>query len=204
MRDRRWIVALAVVAVAMVVIGFVRLRYLLATALALAVLVISIVPDYALRVRSLGAADTATAVDSRADASIRGRATENLAAVATFRDHPFLGAGPGGFFRRYSQEEANKLGLRFLGKNRRAHNMYLEMSKNAYTVDGQASPWITVPHSEGWYAANRCFQDETGAWVGWLEEPNRADVGPDSHVVTANEWRGPESDAIGTIGVGFS
>ena len=32
------------------------------------------------------------------------------------------------------------------------HNMYLEMSKGAYTVDGQASPWITVPHSEGWYA----------------------------------------------------
>jgi len=127
-------VALAVVAVAMVVIGFVRLRYFLATALALAVLVISVVPDYALRVRSLSAADTATAVDSRADASIRGRATENLAAFATFRDHPVLGAGPGGFFRRYSQEEANKLGLRFLGKNRRAHNMYLEIAADTGIV----------------------------------------------------------------------
>jgi len=127
-------VALAVVAVAMVVIGFVRLRYLLATALALAALVMSVVPDYALRVRSLGAADTATAVDSRADAAIRGRATENLAAFATFRDHPVLGAGPGGFFRRYSQEEANKLGLRFLGKNRRAHNMYLEIAADTGIV----------------------------------------------------------------------
>ena len=28
------------------------------------------------------------------------------------------------------------------------NNMYEEMSKGAYTVDGQASPWITVPHSE--------------------------------------------------------
>lgn len=127
-------VALAVVAVAMVVIGFVRLRHLLVTALALAVLVMSIVPDYGLRVRSLGAADTATAVDSRADAAIRGRATENLAAFATFRDHPLLGAGPGGFFRRYSQEEANKLGLRFLGKNRRAHNMYLEIAADTGIV----------------------------------------------------------------------
>ncbi|MGI5525066.1 immune inhibitor A domain-containing protein [Micromonospora sp. CA-259024] len=53
---------------------------------------------------------------------------------------------------------------------RTMHNMYLEMSKNAYTVDGQASPWITVPHSEGWYAANRCFQDETGAWVPGREQ----------------------------------
>ncbi|MCG5462686.1 immune inhibitor A domain-containing protein [Micromonospora sp. NPDC053740] len=53
---------------------------------------------------------------------------------------------------------------------RTMHNMYLEMSKNAYTVDGQSSPWITVPHSEGWYAANRCFQDETGAWVPGREQ----------------------------------
>src|SRR4029079_6269968 len=115
--SRGAVVALAVVAVAMAVIGFVRLRHLLAPAVALAVLVIAVVPDYVVRVRSLGAADTATAVDSRADAAIRGRATETLAALATFRAHPLLGAGPGGFFRRYSQEEANKLGLRFLGKN---------------------------------------------------------------------------------------
>jgi putative inorganic carbon (hco3(-)) transporter len=121
-------VALAVLAVAMVLIGFVRLRHLLAAALAAAVLVMAVVPEYALRVRSLGAADSATALDSRADAAIRGRATENLAALATFRDHPFLGAGPGGFFRHYSQEEANELDLRFLPKNRRAHNMYLEIA----------------------------------------------------------------------------
>ncbi|RGC68515.1 Immune inhibitor A precursor [Micromonospora sp. MW-13] len=53
---------------------------------------------------------------------------------------------------------------------RTMHNMYLEMSKGAYTVDGQASPWITVPHSEGWYAASRCFQDENGDWVAGREQ----------------------------------
>lgn len=53
---------------------------------------------------------------------------------------------------------------------RTMHNMYLEMSKNAYTVAGQASPWITVPHSEGWYAANRCFQDANGNWVPGREQ----------------------------------
>ncbi|NJC15121.1 immune inhibitor A [Micromonospora profundi] len=53
---------------------------------------------------------------------------------------------------------------------RTMHNMYLEMSKNAYTVDGQASPWITVPHSEGWYAASRCFQDENGTWVAGRQQ----------------------------------
>jgi immune inhibitor A len=43
-------------------------------------------------------------------------------------------------------------------------NMYLEMSKGAYTVEGQATPWITLPHSEAWYGATRCFQDENGVW----------------------------------------
>ncbi|MGR6316750.1 immune inhibitor A [Micromonospora soli] len=53
---------------------------------------------------------------------------------------------------------------------RTMHNMYLEMSKGAYTVDGEASPWITVPHSEGWYAASRCFKDENGNWVAGREQ----------------------------------
>lgn len=42
-------------------------------------------------------------------------------------------------------------------------------------------------------------RDDSGAWIGWLAEPNRADIPADGHVVTANEWRGPESDAIGTV-----
>ncbi|KAB1907589.1 immune inhibitor A [Micromonospora tulbaghiae] len=61
-----------------------------------------------------------------------------------------------------------KPGISLAGRT--MHNMYLEMSKNAYTVDGQASPWITVPHSEGWYAASRCFQDENGNWVAGREQ----------------------------------
>lgn len=48
---------------------------------------------------------------------------------------------------------------------RTMHNMYLEMSKGAYTVDGQASPWIKLPHSEAWYGASRCFKDQDGDWV---------------------------------------
>lgn len=35
-------------------------------------------------------------------------------------------------------------------------NHYLEMSKGAYTVDGAATPWVEVEHSEAWYGADRC------------------------------------------------
>jgi len=43
-------------------------------------------------------------------------------------------------------------------------NMYEEMSKGAYSVSGAATPWVTVPHSEGWYGASRCFQNAEGQW----------------------------------------
>jgi penicillin G amidase len=42
-------------------------------------------------------------------------------------------------------------------------------------------------------------RDADGTWVDFLGEPNRADIAADGHVVTANERRGPESDAIGTV-----
>ncbi|MBD8870079.1 immune inhibitor A domain-containing protein [Nocardioides donggukensis] len=42
--------------------------------------------------------------------------------------------------------------------------MYEEMSKGAYTVDGEATPWVTVDHSEGWYGTSRCFRNAEGEW----------------------------------------
>jgi immune inhibitor A len=44
-------------------------------------------------------------------------------------------------------------------------NMYEEMSKGAYTVTGEATPWVQVDHSEAWYGASLCSQDENGDWV---------------------------------------
>ena len=43
-------------------------------------------------------------------------------------------------------------------------NMYEEMSRNAYTVTGEATPWVKVPHSEAWYGAQRCFLNDEGEW----------------------------------------
>ncbi|OKI47180.1 immune inhibitor A domain-containing protein [Micromonospora sp. CB01531] len=61
-----------------------------------------------------------------------------------------------------------KPGISLAGRT--MHNMYLEMSKGAYTVDGQASPWIKVPHSEAWYAASRCTRDANGNWVAGRQQ----------------------------------
>ncbi|MGH3092016.1 MAG: O-antigen ligase family protein, partial [Gaiellaceae bacterium] len=63
-----------------------------------------------------------------ADSAIVGRQTENLAAWNIFLDHPLVGVGPGAYFREYSRDYANRLGLRYLQSDRRGHSLYLEMA----------------------------------------------------------------------------
>jgi O-antigen ligase/polysaccharide polymerase Wzy-like membrane protein len=121
-------VAVVVVLVAMAVLRLISVRQIVVLALALVALVLVVAPDYVLRLQSLGAADSALSQNAQADAAIRGRATESLAALYVFRDHPVLGVGPQQYFRRYSTQYGNALDIRFLDENRRAHNLYLEIA----------------------------------------------------------------------------
>ncbi|VXB67325.1 Immune inhibitor A [Microbacterium sp. 8M] len=44
-------------------------------------------------------------------------------------------------------------------------NMYEEMSRGAYTVTGEATAWVQVPHSEAYYGATVChLNPETGEY----------------------------------------
>ncbi len=88
----------------------------------------AVAPDYVLRIASLGTVTGATDSEADVDGAIRGRTTEALAAINVFVDHPVVGVGPNRFFREFSQIEANKLGLKRLDTNRRAHNLYLELA----------------------------------------------------------------------------
>jgi len=107
----------------------ISLRQLVAILVVVATLVALVAPDYVTRLQSLGNADAALSPQSSGvDQAIQGRATENIAALAVFRDHPVLGVGPGQFFSRYSAQYGNALDLRFLEQNRRAHNLYLEIA----------------------------------------------------------------------------
>lgn len=104
-------------------------RFLVSLGVVAAVVVLAF-PDYVVRLSSL---EAVTALSSEsptrsADSAIVGRQTENLAAWNIFLDHPLVGVGPGAYFREYSRDYANRLGLRYLQSDRRGHSLYLEMA----------------------------------------------------------------------------
>ncbi len=119
-------VGFVLVAVVIVALGYVRPAQILLLGLGAAVTLV-IVPAYAQRLQSIvdlasvvsGADDT-----SNPDGAILSRATEGLAALLAFADHPLLGVGPGQFplvYRHY----ADIVNIRVLAADREAHNLYL-------------------------------------------------------------------------------
>ncbi|WP_275693489.1 penicillin acylase family protein [Nocardioides sp. TF02-7] len=74
----------------------------------------------------------------------------------------------------------------------RALDLWVEPVNNAVIADRAGTVRYRI-------AGRVPVRSATGAWTGWLDDPRRADAGPDGQVVTANEWRGPESDAVGTV-----
>ena len=128
-------VAVTATLVAMVLLRELRIRHVLALFAVLAALVVLVVPDYITRLSSLsGVAALSSPSDQQPDASIVGRQTENLAAWHSFLDHPVVGVGPGVYFREYSRDYGNRLGLKYLQSERRGHSLYLEMAADTGVI----------------------------------------------------------------------
>jgi putative inorganic carbon (hco3(-)) transporter len=93
-----------------------------------AYLVLWMFPQYAVRLSTLTVFTDATATDSSvqltgADGAIRGRATDILAALLIFQDHPLVGVGPG-MVQYYTQEYSRDIGLRYLTEDKEAHSLF--------------------------------------------------------------------------------
>ncbi len=119
-------ISLVVLLLAMVALRIVKpLHMLLFTAL-LGLIVVVFVPDYGYRISTVAELSQLTSGDvSEVEGSLRGRATENLAALNIFLANPILGVGPGQT-PLHTRAAGNEIGLRTLTTDRRAHNMYLE------------------------------------------------------------------------------
>ncbi len=120
-------VALAGLFLTMVLLRYIRVRQLLLVGVTATVLIGVVAPQTLIRLDSLaGVGAFLGSSNADADGALVGRATSNLAALNAFLDNPIVGVGPGQYFRRYSQEYGNELGLRHFDNQRRAHNLYLE------------------------------------------------------------------------------
>jgi len=122
-------VAFVLVLVVMAFMRLIKPWQLLLIGLAL-VLLFAAVPEYRARletlvgVTSIVSEEGTAAGAETADGSMLSRATEGLAALLVFIDHPVVGVGPG-MFRYYYQDYAEYVGLRVLAADRQAHNLYL-------------------------------------------------------------------------------
>ncbi|UCF35900.1 MAG: O-antigen ligase family protein [Acidobacteriota bacterium] len=107
-------------------------RKLLMGGVALLILVLLIAPGYLDRIKTLTGVQGIVSEESQdeADGSMKGRMTEMLAAFNVFIDHPILGVGPGHYMQFYSKDYHLSLesALRYLPRERRAHNLYLEIA----------------------------------------------------------------------------
>ena len=120
-------VALAGLFLTMAALRYIRVRDLVVVGLTITILIGVVAPQAIIRLDSLaGVVALLSSDESNADGAIVGRATSNLAALNAFLDHPVVGVGPGQYFRRFSQEYGNDLGLRHFVSQRRAHNLYFE------------------------------------------------------------------------------
>ena len=119
--------AAGMIVLAMIAMRYLRLSHVLA-ALVIVAAVLVAVPAYAERVASLadiGVLFEDEPAGSTADNSLLSRATENLAALNVFADHPILGVGPEQF-PAYYRDYADEIGISVRAADREAHNLYLE------------------------------------------------------------------------------
>jgi putative inorganic carbon (HCO3(-)) transporter len=122
-------VGFALVAFIMFALGYIKPIQIFLVGLAAALLLVA-VPTYGSRVGSL--VDLTSALGSgtsgaTADGAVLSRATEGIAALLAFADHPIIGVGPG-LFPEYYPLYAGDVGIRVLNEDRQAHDLYLHIA----------------------------------------------------------------------------
>jgi hypothetical protein len=121
--------------VALVLMKEMRLRQFALILVVVAGSMLLIAPQFVIRLTSLtGAQDVVEGNTDAADNAIVGRTISNIAAWNTFVSHPVFGVGPLQYFRSYSLEASQAVGLANRDHDRRAHNMYLELAADTGVV----------------------------------------------------------------------
>jgi len=122
-------VGFALVLLVMIALGYIRPIQVFLVGLAVALLMVA-VPTYGNRLGSLVDLTSLVSGDSSSgspDGAVLSRATEGIAALLVFADHPLIGVGPGRF-PAYYRLYADDVGIRVLNQDRQAHDLYLHIA----------------------------------------------------------------------------
>jgi hypothetical protein len=123
---------IAVLVVGLGVLRLVRFVHIAAGAAVAAAVVLALAPNY---VQRMGTNLDSTANDAdragvKPDGAIRGRATEMLAGLWVFADHPLIGVGPGQYMPFYSEsyQQRSEIKFRQLSEPRESHNLFVSIA----------------------------------------------------------------------------
>jgi O-antigen ligase len=113
---------------------YIKVQQLLIILLSIVMLMLAF-PQNTVRFNTLGALFSSEEEGGlrSADGSIQGRATEMLAAMLVFMDHPVIGVGPG-MFGYEMAEYAKIVSLRHITTTREAHSLYLGVAAETGTL----------------------------------------------------------------------
>ena len=174
--SRGAIVAMALMLVAGLCIGVLRMRHAVLAAL-LGVALVLAIPGYRDRVQTIivhpGSVTASAGDDAAADDSARARATESLAALLAWEDHPLLGAGPGVFpllYQQYAPRVGYEVHIKGVGTEagqaptREAHNLYLGTAADTGLLRLGGVPGPRGRHPRA--AAGRCPPAASGRSPG--------------------------------------
>jgi O-antigen ligase len=130
--SRGGVLVLGVLAVAVAWLRWVRPRYMILMGVACVVGTIALLPGLIERMQAVASVTQLRTggQDADADVSVRGRATEMLAAALALRDHPLLGVGPGQYVPFYSLRYQRDPSIKFkdLQVPRPAHDLYVGLA----------------------------------------------------------------------------
>ena len=129
---------IAVLGVFLLFWKYIKPGRLVLAGLVLVAIVAATAPGVLARVGSIGSVGVLGRQDAQAtpDGAIRGRATEMLAALAVFLDHPVFGVGPGQYVPFYSEryQLLDEVSFRHLPRPREAHNLYVSIGAETGTA----------------------------------------------------------------------
>ena len=123
----------------LVLFRIVKPRHLASAFGLLFLLIVFGAPGYLSRMESIKGVSSLFSEDAtheETDPVILGRATEMLAALNAYLDHPILGVGPMQYLKHYSLQYQSDpdIALRTIDHNRRAHTLYFELAAEMGTL----------------------------------------------------------------------